>query len=255
MNQHTLIPLLATIVYLVPLVLLLLHRPWPKQGILFLLYLVPAMLYSMADFLLRAGTQAVDEELLVKIIICLAIAMIVQFHCVLRSYATNSIDRTSALGYVAFGGIIVLTALDFVPQHVEITDDSFSVRYGLWLLPLVVFLLALILQDLYLLRRRFKASTQTQERNQLLYLVVATFVGTIFILSSLTPNGTEYATGHIGNLAVALIIVYAIVAHRLMDVGAALRRALVYFWLAVITGLAYGLLFWLASIIFDFEWT
>ncbi|OGO01475.1 MAG: hypothetical protein A2Y72_04945 [Chloroflexi bacterium RBG_13_53_26] len=255
MNEHMLIPLLATIVYLVPLVLLLLHRPWPKQGVLFLLYLIPAMLYSLADFLLRAGSLAINDELLVKIIICLAILMIVQFHYILRSYATNRIDRTSALGYVAFGAIIIFTALDYVPRNLEVTDDGVSVQYGLWLLPLVVFVLALILQDLYLLRRRFRASTQTQERNQLLYLVVATFVGAIFLLSSLTPNGTEYATGHIGNLAVALIIVYAIVAHRLMDVGAAIRQALVYFWLAVITGLAYGSLFWLASIIFDFEWT
>jgi diguanylate cyclase (GGDEF)-like protein len=74
------------------------------------------------------------------------------------------------------------------------------------------------------------------------------------MLTSLTAVGTEYATAHIGVLAVALIIVYSIAAHRLMDVGAALRRVLVFFWLTVIIGMAYGVLYWLASIAFDFNW-
>lgn len=254
MESHMIIPLLATAVYMVPLAVLLLNRPWPRQGSLFLLYLIPAGLYSLADFLFRVDAFPNRELVMVKIIICLAIWMVVQFHCILRSYATNRLDRTAALAYLALGATIILSVVDYLPRQVEVTPESVTVKYGVWMIPVVVCVLAFILHDLYLLRRRFNSSAQVTERNQLTYLFVATLVGSVFMLSSITPGGTRFATGHIGNLAVALIIVYAMAAHRLMDIGAALRRVLVYFWLTIIIGVTYGVLYWLASIAFDFQW-
>ncbi len=254
MESHMIIPLLATAVYIVPLAVLLITRPWPKQGLLFLLYLIPAMLYSLTDFLFRADVFPGHETLAVKVIICLAILMVIQFHFILRSYATSRVDRTASLAYLILLATIILSAVDLLPRQVDTTSDTPTIRYGIWMLPIVAAMLAFVAHDLLLLWRRFRGSAQVTERNQLTYLFLATLIGGAGMLSSLIPFGTEYATAHIGTLGVALIIVYAIAAHRLMDVGAALRRVLVYFWLTVILGVAYGVLYWLASIAFDFQW-
>jgi len=254
MESHMIIPLLATAVYIVPLAVLLITRPWPKQGFLFLLYLIPAMLYSLMDFLFRADVFSGHETLVVKVIICLAILMVIQFHFILRSYATSRVDRTASLAYLILLATIILSAADLMPRQVDTTSETPIIKYGIWILPIVAATLAFICHDVLLLLRRFRASAQVTERNQLTYLFLATLIGAAGMLSSLIPFGTEYATAHIGTLGVALIIVYAIAAHRLMDVGAALRRVLVYFWLTVILGAAYGVLYWLASVAFDFQW-
>ncbi|MBM4444462.1 MAG: diguanylate cyclase [Chloroflexi bacterium] len=254
MESQMIIPLLATAVYMVPLAVLLITRPWPKQGLLFLVYLIPAMLYSLADFLFRAEVFANHERIAVKVIICLAILMIIQFHFVLRSYATSRLDRMAFLAYLILAATIILVATDFMPRLVDTTGETSTIKYGVGIIPIVVGALALVGHDLLLLRRRFKASAQVMERNQLTYLLLATLVGAAGMITSLTDVGTKYATAHIGVLGVALIIVYAIAAHRLMDVGAALRRVLVFFWLTVIIGVAYAVLYWLASIAFDFQW-
>jgi diguanylate cyclase (GGDEF)-like protein len=254
MESQMIIPLLATAVYMVPLAVLLMARPWPKQGFIFLLYLIPAMLYSLADFLFRADAFQGHETITVKVIICLAILMVVQFHLLLRSYATNRVDRPAFLAYLILLATIILAAADFLPRQVDTTAATPTVKYGVWIIPIVISMLAFVAHDLLLLWRRFKASAEVTERNQLTYLFLATVVGAAFMVSSLTPGGTEYATAHIGILAVALIIVYAMAAHRLMDVGAALRRLLVFFWLTIILAVSYGLLYWLASIAFDFRW-
>ncbi len=254
MESHMIIPLLATGVYIVPLAVLLITRPWPKQGLLFLLYLVPAMLYSLADFLFRADVAPNNETIAVKVIICLAFWMVVQFHYVLRSYATSRVDRMTSLAYLILLATIILSVAGYLPRQVDTASGTPSVKYGLWIIPLAVSAMALVVHDLLLLWRRFKASVQVTERNQLTYLFLATLIGAAGMVSSLIPAGTEYATAHIGILAVALIIIYSIAAHRLMDVGAALRRVLVFFWLTIIIGVAYGVLYWLASIAFDFQW-
>jgi diguanylate cyclase (GGDEF)-like protein len=254
MESQMIIPLLATAVYIIPLAVLLITRPWPKQGFLFLLYLITAMLYSLADFLFRAEAFSNHETIAVKAIICLAILMIIQFHYILRSYATSRLDRTAFLAYLILAATIILAAADVLPRLVDTTTGTPTVKYGVGIIPIVAGGLAFVAHDLLLLWQRFRASAQVMERNQLTYLFLATLVGAAGMLTSLTAVGTEYATAHIGVLAVALIIVYSIAAHRLMDVGAALRRVLVFFWLTVIIGMAYGVLYWLASIAFDFNW-
>ena len=86
MNSHALIPLAATLAY-VPLALVsLFHRPWRKQQGHFILYLIPAILWSLSDFLLRSDLLHINQSILVKVIICMAFWMVIQFHYILGSY-------------------------------------------------------------------------------------------------------------------------------------------------------------------------
>jgi diguanylate cyclase (GGDEF)-like protein len=70
-----------------------------------------------------------------------------------------------------------------------------------------------------------------------------------------TTLGTEYASPHVGNLALALIIAYAMVAYQLADIGVALRRSLTGFWIVAGTAAFAVFLLWLNSMVLGFELT
>ncbi len=251
MNSHAVIPLAATIAFVPLLVVSLLHRPWQRQQGYFVLYLIAAMFWSLSDFLLRSALLQIDKVVLVKVIICMAFWMVVQFHYLLKSVYSK--PGGIPLAFLPLVAIIALTASNVTPKVVEIAEDKTVVEYGIWTLLLALVLLSIVCWDVYMLIRKQKAASQLSERNQITYLIVATVVGAMLMTSAFTKFGTTYAISHVGNLFIALILLYAIAAHQLLDVGAALRRVLLYFWLTVTAMLTYVMLFWIASKVFEFQ--
>jgi diguanylate cyclase (GGDEF)-like protein len=254
MNSNALIPLAATIAFVPLLLVSLFHRPWQRQQGYFVLYLIPAMLWSLSDFLLRSDLGHINDTLLVKVIVCMGFWMVIQFHYVL-SLHHSSPGRIPFL-FLPLLALIALAASDVVPSSVATTEDTIAVDYGFWILLIAIPLILAICRDFYMLARKRKAATQPAERNQLTYFLVITAVGTVLLCSSLTEFGISYAMAHVGNLITALVLLYATASHQLLDVGAAFRRALLYAWLTLVAILTYLLLFWIASEIltFRFDW-
>jgi len=180
---------------------------------------------------------------------------VIQFHYVLSCY--HSKPGRVPFAFLPLLALIVLAALGEIPRNVVMTEGDLTVTYGLWTLLTAIPLFAVICRDFYLLARKRKATTQPAERNQIMYFLVITVAGMVFLGSSLTEFGVSYAIGHIGNLITALVLLYATAAHQLLDVGAAFRRTLLYAWLTLVAILTYLLLFWIASEIleFVFDWT
>ena len=254
MSGYAVIPLVATVAFLGPLVALSLHRPRLKRNLLMLLFVIPAMLWSLADFILRSQLLPVDSLVLVKVVICVGILMIVQYHLFLRSRAAKQ-DRKALLAYLPLAAVVGLTISGAIPRSMQVSHDLVIIRYGLWIIPVALFMVALIVYDAYLLVRKHRASESLVERNQIAYLLAATVIGATAILAGLTPWGTEFALPHLGNLATALIIVYAMVAWHLADIGLALRRAMVGFWIVASAAAFSVLLLWVASLVLGFELT
>ncbi len=251
MNSHAVVPLAATIVFIPLLIISLLHRPWQRQQGYLVLYIIPAMLWSLSDFFLRSALLSIDKVILVKIIVCMAFWMTVQFHYVLKS--VHSKPGGIPLAVLPLIAIIALAAFNVMPKAVEITKEKTMVEYGIWALLIAIVLLVIVGWDVYMLFRKRKAASQLSERNQITYLIILTLIGMILVSSALTKIGTTYAISHVGNLIIALILLYAIASHQLLDVGAALRRLLLYFWLTVTAVLTYVLLFWIASRMLEFQ--
>jgi len=252
MNSYALIPLLAAIAFLGPLAVVLLHRPRPKRNVLFLLFAIPAVLWSLADFLLRSGFLPSLELVLVKVVICLAVLAIVQYHYFLRSHAGKQ-NGKALLAYLPLAATVGLAVSGYMPRSIQMSHDVAVIRYGVGIIPITLSLLVLVSHDTYLLRRKSRASSLVIERNQIAYLFAATVVGSAGILIGFTPLGTVYASPHVGNLALALILAYAMVAYQLADIGVALRRALMSFWMIASAAVLQVFLLWLASFVLDFE--
>ena len=251
MNTHALIPLAATIAYVPLLLVSLLYRPWQKQQGYLVLYLIPAMLWSLSDFLLRSDLLHINQTILVKVIICMCFWMVIQFHYILSSYHGKS--GRIPLAFLPLLAVIVLAALNVVPHDVDTIQGKITVDYGLWTPLIAIPMVLTICRDFYLLARKRKATTQPAEHNQITYLLAITVFGTVLLLCAFTKFGVSYAVAHVGNLITALVLLYATAAHQLLDVGAAFRRALLYVWLTLVAVLTYLLLFWIASELLSFK--
>jgi diguanylate cyclase (GGDEF)-like protein len=253
MNIQSLVPLIATIAYIPLFVVLLSNWPWDRKQKFFLLFLIAAVFWSLSSFLSGSDLVIQNRLLEVKIIVCFAFWMLVQLHYFICSfYQSERIKIPWAYGFLI--ATIVLAALDYIPQGIEVTASGITVAYGPWTIAVyLLFLLTVGVRDIYSLVQKYRLSPNPAERNQIVYLLAAIAILAVFILGSISPRGDEYSVPHLGNLIVACVLTYAVVTHRLLDIGVVFRRALIY---VVLYGGGVGmvvLLFWLAHRFIGFE--
>jgi diguanylate cyclase (GGDEF)-like protein len=234
MNVHVLIPLIATIAYIPLFVILLSNRPWQRKHRLFLFFLIPAALWSLDIIFFRSDflMELEQKDLLIRIGICSLIWMLVQLHYFISSFYRSERIKIP-LAYLFLVATIVLAVLGEIPEGVyptvRGTDIVFIVDYGPWIIVIcLLFLLTLGFKDIYSLVQKHNLSSNPAERNQIVYLLVAIATLTVFILSSLAPRGGEFPVSHIGNFIVACVFTYAVISHRLLDIGIVLRQAFIY---------------------------
>lgn len=236
MDAHILVPLTAAVAYIPLFAILLSDRPWQRRHTLFLLFLVPASLWSLFTFLGMSGLLG-DQLVAVRIVLCIAILMLVQFHYFVSSFYQAERPKVP-LAYMFVIATIALAVAGLIPKSVAPID------YGPWILAVGIgFLCTVGVKDVYSLIQRRNLSPDPSERNQIMYLLIAI---AIFVASFFgAPSGGEFPVSHIGNLVIACILTYAVVTHRLVDINVVFRQALVY---AVLYGSGIGILlliFWL----------
>ena len=163
MNVHALIPLIAVIAYIPLLVILWLNRPWDSKRRFFFLFLVPALLWSLGDFLFRIGWFTLDKFLIAKIILCIAIWMGIQFHYFLRSFYRPQRIRIP-FAYALLVAAIVLASLGYIPQGIDVTGSNIVINYGFAIVAVVFPFFILIGKDIYSLIQILRVSTDPMWR-------------------------------------------------------------------------------------------
>jgi len=228
MDVRALIPLIATIAYIPLFVILLSNRPRDRKQRFFSLFLIPAILWSSVGFLGYSGLFVGGERFAVKFGICAGMWMLVQLHCFVSSfYRSERIKIPWA--YIFLVATIILTALGKIPVHIEVTASDINVDYGPWIIAIGLLFLSIVgVRDIYSLIQKYRLSPNPAERNQIVYLLTAIAIFTVFLLSSIGPRGGEFPVSHIGNFIVACVLTYAVVTHRLLDIRVVFRRALIY---------------------------
>jgi diguanylate cyclase (GGDEF)-like protein/putative nucleotidyltransferase with HDIG domain len=228
MNAAGLIPLIATIAYIPLFGVLLYNRPWQQRHRLFLLFLIPAVLWSFITFLslsIKKGSLTQSTTLDVNIVICIAILMLVQFHYLVRSFYQSERIKIP-LAYIFPIATIVLLALP-IQQDIKFTLKDHVVTYGPGIVAIYsLFLSTVGVKDIYSLMQKHRLSPNPAERNQIVYLFAAIVIFTVSLLTAI-PGGS-FPASHIGNLLIACILTYAVVTHRLVDINVVFRQALIY---------------------------
>jgi diguanylate cyclase (GGDEF)-like protein/putative nucleotidyltransferase with HDIG domain len=219
-----LIPLIATIAYVPLFAILLSGRPWQQRHRLFLLFLVPALLWSLITFLSMRHPFTADRVLDVQIVVCIAILTLIQFHYLVRSFYQSERTRMP-LAYLFLVATIILVAAG--PNNLKPIATASGVDYGYGIIAIYVLFLSTVgVKDVRSLIQKYRLSPNPAERNQIVYLLASIAMFTAFILSG--AGGSQFPVSHIGNLVVAGILTYAVVTHRLVDINVVFRQALIY---------------------------
>jgi len=234
MDVHAFVPLVACIAYIPLSVILLGNRPWDRKQKLFFLYLISAFLWSLSSVFFRSDFFMQDKLLLVKVGNCVGIWTGVQFHYFLHIFYERRRFK-APFAYTLPGATIVLAALGYIPKTIDITPDGIYVNYGIWLSIIGLLLMALICWDVYYLVRRRKILADPILRNQMVYLLLGIGIMILSTIISFAPLGGGFPFSHVGNLAIACLLTYAVVTQHLLDFRVLFRHGL--------TSLAYGTIF------------
>jgi diguanylate cyclase (GGDEF)-like protein len=242
MNVYAIPPLLALIAYIPLLSILSFHRPWNKEHRLLFLYLVPAMLWSFVDFFFRSNFLPEYKLLLVKMVLWFASWMAIQFIFVLRYFSKRKFNwlYTSYILLLAFAG---LEMLGYIPQGIETTASGLHVQYGILCFSFVILLLLIAIPDMYSLSLRVINTKNLEERNQISYLLVGVSLIIILGVGSFVPGGGNFPLAHIGNIALALLLSFIFLKHKLVDIRFVTRRALVWLGLIAVGIVLYFIIF------------
>ena len=228
MNIYAFIPLVAIIAYIPLLISILSARPWRKQHWLFFLFLVAAILWSLVDYIFRSNYFPQLGVTFIRTIIFLFSWMAVQLHLFTSSFFPADKNRWLPL---AFGSLLltaVVIILGYLPQSMTLIDGIYYPRYGYAIAFVAVPLLLLLARNVYVLAPRLKNQDNPIIYNQTISLLVCLGVLAVFMIASIFPFGSQFAFGHIGNMIDAIILSYAVVGHRLLDIRLVLRRGLVW---------------------------
>ncbi len=253
MNIYALLPLIATIAYIPLLITTISNRPWQRRHTLFILFLAPAMIWSLFDYLLRSNFSPQFNAFFIKAIIIVFPLMAVQFHCFTSSFFAPGQGRWLPFAYASLAAMIALAVLGYVPEGVEVSGDKLYPQYGRWIVFVAIPLLTLAGRNLYVFGKRLRILDDPVLYNQIISLVVGISVLTIFALAVLLPWGREFPVCHFGNLINAFILSYAVIRHQLVDIRIILRRGLAWISLGAIGVASYWLLLFIFHIALNFE--
>ncbi len=255
MNIYAFIPLVATIAYIPLLVSTVSARPWNRQHKLFLLFLISACLWSMVDIIFRSNFFPQYSKLMVQIIIFLFAAAAVQFHCFSSSFFPEGKGRWLPFAYGSLFLIAIPIFLGYIPKDVGIIGDKVYPDYGYGIALVALPLLVLLARNVWVLVPRLKSQENPIVYNQAVSLLLCLGVLTFFMALTALPFLREYPVGHIGNIFIAVILIYAVVGQQLVDIRFVLRSGLIWLSISVIGIALFLALLLVSEILFNVRFT
>ncbi len=235
MNIYAIPPLLAAIAYIPLLAILLANRPCNRQQRLFAWFLIAAVLWSGSDILFRGDFFMQDKFLLAKVVACTFTLAAAQLHCFISSYYPPNKGRWLPLAYASLAIMIFLVAMGYVPKDVIVTGNKMYLVYGNGVFLMGLPLAILTVRSVHILWQQFRTSDDPVLRNQMVYLLLSIGILVAAVFTVFIPWGNEVPISHIGNLINAVILNYAVLRHRLLDIKVVFRRGLVWVGLIAVS--------------------
>ena len=253
MNVYAIAPLVATIVYIPLLLTALSSRSWQKKQILFVIFLISAMLWSALDFIYRGNYFPGLQETLFKLVIMSFFLMTVQFHYFATSFYPLGQKRWIPHVYTSLIIVFVLISLGYVTGSVTIENNFAYGFYKIGVIALAVPLIFMVSWNLYVFSKMLKATTDPIKRNHIIAIILGISVLTFFTILSLPSITRSFPLSHYGNLINAFILPYAVIRHRLVDIRLVIRRSTAWIILGVVGVAAYLLLLFISEKLFNFQ--
>ena len=236
MNTYALIPLVSSIAYLSLMVIVLRHRRRVHR--IFALYLASVMAWSFTSFLLHAELFPGSPLIWNKFLFVIAFWSAITYYHFIRAFINRPGGLGVYLGYGILAVVIGLTATDYIIKSSSIVGGVLEWQAGPLLYLFAAIGVAIGGLAVFFLVREYRNSLNPAVRNRITYLLIGLGVMSLTGLSNLSPLA-KYPVDHIGNLANALFISYAILRYQLLDIRVIVRKGLAYSILTIFVTAAY----------------
>ncbi len=227
MNIYILIPLTSCLAYILLIAMTLRYAQRRVRGI-FVLYLGVAMLWSLSSFQVHWNHFTEYTLLWHKSLIVLMMTVTVTYYHFVSTF-TNRLSVTKL--WVGYGFLIVFAFLTFsgyVIKSSQVINGLLYYDIGMWNYLFGIFGTSFMVMAITLLAQYYRHSVDFQVRNRTIYLLAGAIIMLSLALTNLSSFLARYSIDHIGNLINALLISYAILRYRLVDIRVIARRGLAY---------------------------
>jgi putative nucleotidyltransferase with HDIG domain len=231
-------PILGAIIFGTLELIVAFSRSKTRLQRIFQIYLLAMFLWSVSAFMTLSGLEDILQWFrvmtLAPIIMTIAIFYFVQ---TLFGY------RRKWAPFVLVGGILLIPLSLFTPSLIKEASfeaGKFHYEFGPLLFLVAVPGYGLNIFNLAELRKGYSQSTDVNQRNRFRYLILALAITILATLINFTELG-KYPIDIAANTLSAMLIAYAILRHKLLDIQIVVRLGLLYSITTTILGLVYFL--------------
>ena len=253
MNAYSLAPLIATIAYIPLLIITAGSRPWQRRHMLFILFLISAMVWSFVVFLFRGNLLPEYNSFLFKLSMMLFAITAVQLHCFTSSFYPQGQGRWLPFAYISLLPISIIVFLGYVTSDAVSNEPYVHGSYRIGVLIAALPLLVFAARNIYVLRGMLRHISNPVLHNQISALMLCIFIYGGFTILSIPAWFKAFPIAHYGNLLTAVILRYAVTRHQLVDIKIVLRQGSAWLGLGIIGAVSYWFLLIIAHNLFDFE--
>ncbi|MBI2852175.1 MAG: GAF domain-containing protein [Chloroflexi bacterium] len=253
MTIWALIPLITFLCY-VALLLLTLPSAVRRVNRAFAIYLGVAAAWSFTSYVLHLNAFPGQALFWNELLVGALVGTLSTYYYFIRTY----VNKSAGIGtYIGFAFTLAITAFGlrgYIVQYAYVIDGVLYHDLGASLYLIAAISITFIGAVIVHLIRRYRTAAESAERNRTLYLITGWMILIIGAYTNLIPPLARIPLDHIGSLANAIIISYAIGRYRLLDVRIVFRKGLAYSTLTVVLGALYILLLFTLQI-FLHDWT
>ena len=250
MNVWSLIPLASAILN-VGLFLTLVFQKKTRLNLVFGFYVFTSMAWSIFAFLLTYNPSSSKEQLIFwnnLLIVAMVCSGFAYFHFV-RTFISK---KVGSIVYIGYGLTIVIAGLalkGWVVRDAYLSGGLLYHDIGPWVNILMIMLLPPVGISMWMLIKKLHNSHNHKERNRISYLILGLLIMTIWaVINANVRTLALLPTDHLGTLANALLIAWAIKNYDLLDIRLLARKMLEYGFLLLGTiGIYAGLIFFEAT--------
>ncbi|HEY55566.1 MAG TPA: diguanylate cyclase [Dehalococcoidia bacterium] len=236
MNVWAIIPLVSFVIFAV-LAVVVLQQARKRVNKVFAILLLALGAWSFTSFMLHLNAYPQQALLWNELLVVALLWTAVSYYHFVRAYN----NKPGGIGaYLGYGSVLVLLALSlsgFVVKSSYVVDGVLhhDLGFSLYIIGGVSFIFSVA--AMWMLIKRYHSSTDPTDRNRTMYLIIGSgLVIAASYVCNLIPAIAGLSLDHLGNLANALIIAYAIQRYHLLNITLVARRGLTY--IMVLTCLA-----------------
>ncbi|MFC1918645.1 ATP-binding protein [Chloroflexota bacterium] len=241
MTIWALLPLITCLTYITLFALTIPSRE-KRINKIFAFHLGVAATWSFTSFMLHLNL--VPEQAMFwngMLTVALVWTLITYYHFI-RTYANKPAGKGVYLGYVFLLALVVLSMKGYIVQYSYVIDGMLYYSLGIAMYFIGAICLTYTGAGIILLVKKYRSASDLIDRNRTIYLMAGWCIVILSGYTNLIPPMAGFPFDHIGSLANAIIIAYAIRKYKLLDIRLVIRKGLVYSSLTIFLTTLYLLL-------------